>query len=91
MDLRVLRSWEGTKINDFRGQAEVLRGFYTSVLQDPLSGSSIPAICSGWKALEVLDLGERQMSLLLRAQRSYQLPCLVLVGRLYSGCLQKHY
>ena len=69
-DLWVLVSWEGTKINDFRGQAEVLHGFYTHILRDPLSGSSMPAICSGLEALEALDLGERQMSLFLRAQHS---------------------
>ena len=34
IDLQILQSWE-TKINNFRGQAEVC-GFYTSVLQDPL-------------------------------------------------------
>ena len=69
-DLRVLASWEGTKIDSLRAQSELLRGFYTSVLQDPLSDTSIPAISSGWKAFEVQDLGERQISLLLRAQRS---------------------
>ena len=78
IDLQILRSWEGTKIDNFRGQAEILRGFYTSVLQDPLSGSSIPAISSGWKALEVLDLGERQISVLLRAHRS----CIMLTNYL---------
>ena len=78
MDLRILKSCEGTKINDLRGQAEVLHHFYASVLQDPLSGSSMPAICSGWKALEVLDLAERQMFVLLQAQRS----CIMLTNYL---------
>lgn len=77
-DLRILVLQEGTKINDFRGQAEVLRGFYTSLLQDPLSGSSIPAIYRGWKALEALEVGERQISLLLSAQRS----CIMLTNYL---------
>jgi hypothetical protein len=38
----------------------------------------MPAICSGWKALEALDVGERQISLVLRAQRS----CIMLTNYL---------
>ena len=70
MDLRVLESREGTKIDSFRAQSELLHGFYTSILQDPLSETSIPAICSGWKAFEVQDLGECQISILLCTQHS---------------------
>ena len=43
-----------------------------------LSRSSILAICSGWKVLEVLDLGECQMFLLLHAHRS----CIMLTNYL---------
>jgi hypothetical protein len=68
-DLNFLLSSRG-RTNNFRGQAELLLGFYARILQDPLSGSSIPAICRGWKALEALDVRERQISLVLRAQRS---------------------
>ena len=78
MDIRILVLQEGTKINDLWGQAQFLRGFYTSLLQDPLSGSSMPAICRGWKALEALDVSERQISLVLRAQRS----CIMLTNYL---------
>ena len=67
-DVRYIVSLEETKFNDIRGQAEVLHSFYTCLLQDPLSGSLMPTICSGWKALDALDLSERRISLELRAQ-----------------------
>jgi hypothetical protein len=78
MDLRILVSQEGTKIKDFRIPGKALSHFVTSLLQDPLSGSSISTIRSGWEALDALDVGEHQISLLLRAQRS----CIMLTNYL---------
>jgi len=69
-DLRILVSRQETKIDDFRAGAAALRGFYTTILQDPLSGLSIPMIRRGWAALDTLEAGECQMSLLLRLQQS---------------------
>ena len=77
-DLRVLVSREETNINDIRAQEKSLHGFYISLLTQPLSSSSIPAICRGWEAFEALDVGERQISLLLRGQQS----CIMLTNYL---------
>ena len=79
-DLRILVSTrERTEmITDFKAQADALLGFYTSLLKDPLSGTSIPTVFLGWEALNSLDVGERQISLLLRAQRS----CIMLTNYL---------
>jgi hypothetical protein len=80
-DLRILVSRERTEmITDFKARADALLGFYTSLLKDPLSGTSIPTVFLGWEALNSLDVGERQtrISLLLRAQRS----CIMLTNYL---------
>ena len=70
-DLIILVSRERTEmITDFKARADALLGFYTSLLKDPLSGTSIPTVFLGWEALNSLDVGERQISLLLHAQRS---------------------
>ena len=77
-DISFLISGEETNINNLRDRERALRAFHISILQNPLSGSTIPAVCSGWEALKALDLDERQTSLLLRGQRS----CIMLTNYL---------
>ena len=79
-DLQILVSTrERTEmITDFKARADALLGFYTSLLKDPLLGTSIPTVFLGWEALNSLDVGERQISLLLCAQRS----CIMLTNYL---------
>ena len=85
-DLRILVSQEGTKFEDFRARAGALRGFYNSLLGDPLSGSTVPAIYRGWEVLNALDVSERGTSLLLRGQRS----CIMLTNYLAWYWLDVH-